>query len=83
MTERPIQKSDRGRISIRFEECKGCGLCMTVCPVHCLICREDLNSQGFAPADYIGHGCTGCGICFYVCPEPGALTVFQLERGRV
>jgi NAD-dependent dihydropyrimidine dehydrogenase PreA subunit len=56
---------------------------MTVCPVHCLICREDLNSQGFAPADYIGHGCTGCGICFYVCPEPGALTVFQLERGRV
>lgn len=75
-----LEQTEQGRIEIRADECKGCGLCISVCPVHCLIVCEGLNTQGYAPARYAGHGCTGCGICFYVCPEPGALTVFRRER---
>lgn len=75
-----LETSDRGRIEVRADQCKGCGLCISVCPVHCLILREELNSQGYQPAGYLGSGCTGCGVCFYVCPEPAALAVYRLER---
>jgi 2-oxoglutarate ferredoxin oxidoreductase subunit delta len=71
-------KADRGRIEIRTDECKGCGLCVVTCPVHCIEIVDALNIQGYNPAHYIGQGCTGCGICFYVCPEPGALTVYTI-----
>lgn len=71
-------KADRGQIEIRVDECKGCGLCVITCPVHCLEISDTLNSMGYNPVQYSGQGCTGCGICFYVCPEPGALTVYTL-----
>ncbi|MCS7026642.1 MAG: 4Fe-4S binding protein [Bryobacteraceae bacterium] len=69
---------DRGKVEIRQEECKGCGLCMEACPPAVLRISESLNSAGYHPAMYVGHGCTGCGICFFVCPEPGAICVFRL-----
>ncbi len=71
-------KPDRGQIEIRVDECKGCGLCVITCPVHCLEISDSLNIMGYNPIHYSGQGCTGCGICFYVCPEPGALTVYTL-----
>jgi NAD-dependent dihydropyrimidine dehydrogenase PreA subunit len=73
------EKEDRGRVDIAAEECKGCGLCITACPVHVLQLAEYLNSRGYHPAFYLGTKCTGCGICFYACPEPGAITVYILE----
>ncbi len=70
---------DRGRVEVREEECKGCGLCIDACPPHVLKLSERLNGRGYHPAVYLGEGCTGCGICFFACPEPGAMTVFRLE----
>ncbi len=77
-----LQKKDRGHIEIAADECKGCGLCILTCPVHCLDVSRELNRQGYTPARYLGHGCTSCGICFYVCPELGALTVFRRKEAR-
>jgi NAD-dependent dihydropyrimidine dehydrogenase PreA subunit len=67
----------RGWVSIHAEECKGCGLCIAVCPAGCLELIEDLNHQGYHPAHYIGDGCRADGLCFYACPEPGAIEVFR------
>ena len=67
----------RGKVVIREEECKGCGLCVESCPPKCLELLPGLNAYGVHPARYTGEGCTGCGICFYCCPEPGALTVYR------
>src|SRR5262245_6022914 len=75
-----LEDIEQGRIEIRADECKGCGLCIHVCPVHCLALQETLNRLGYTAATYLGHGCTGCSICFYVCPEPGVLTVLRQER---
>jgi NAD-dependent dihydropyrimidine dehydrogenase PreA subunit len=77
--EEPV---DRGTIQIADDLCKGCGLCILTCPVHCLTIKLELNQQGYTAAQYVGHGCTGCGVCFYVCPEPGALTVFRRKESR-
>ena len=68
----------RGTVTIRAEECKGCGLCVVSCPPKCLELAPELSAYGVHPARYMGEGCTGCGICFYCCPEPGALTVYRL-----
>jgi NAD-dependent dihydropyrimidine dehydrogenase PreA subunit len=71
-------KQDRGKLVVNENECKGCGLCIEACPVHCIRMSESLNHFGYTTAQYTGSGCTGCGICFMACPEPGALTVWRL-----
>ncbi len=74
------ERQDRGRVEINLDECKGCQLCITVCPANCLEVTSKLNKQGYLPVDYKGSGCTGCGLCYYACPEPGAITVFRLKK---
>jgi len=70
----------RATIFINEEECKGCELCVTACPVDGLSMSTGLNDHGYHPVHYRGDGCTGCGVCFYVCPEPGAITVLKKQR---
>ena len=72
------QKNDRGKLVVNDNECKGCGLCVEACPVHCIGISDHLNHFGYKTAQYEGARCTGCGICFMVCPEPGALSVWRL-----
>lgn len=67
----------RGWVVIDAEECKGCALCIEVCPAGCLSLSNHLNHQGYHPVRYSGEGCRADGLCFYACPEPGAITVFQ------
>lgn len=62
-------------VTIREDECKGCGLCAAVCPPEVLRLSDRLNRVGYHPVSYVGTGCTGCGVCFYSCPEPGALSI--------
>jgi 2-oxoglutarate ferredoxin oxidoreductase subunit delta len=57
--------------------CKGCGLCIDVCPPGVLQQGSQLNHLGFHPAVYMGKWCNACGICFYACPEPGAIVVVK------
>jgi 2-oxoglutarate ferredoxin oxidoreductase subunit delta len=69
--------ASRGSVTVNFEECKGCGLCVESCPPKVLHLGPALNAYGAHPAEYSGENCTGCGICFYCCPEPGAITVYR------
>lgn len=69
--------TSRGWVKINENECKGCGLCVSSCPPHCLELAPELNHFGVHAALYQGQGCTGCGICYYTCPEPGAISVFR------
>jgi len=70
-----VKKSDRGDVIITDYLCKGCSLCIGVCPPKVLVQGKALNRQGYYAVTYTGSGCTGCGICFYICPEPGAITI--------
>jgi acyl-CoA hydrolase/NAD-dependent dihydropyrimidine dehydrogenase PreA subunit len=72
-------RMDRGQVSIAPEICKGCGLCVEACARDLLRLASHLNSFGYHPAEYVGHGCTGCSLCFYACPEPDAITVYKLQ----
>ena len=56
--------------------CKGCGLCVTVCPkkiVH--LSKERLSAKGYYPAEVLNMDeCIGCGMCGIMCPD-SAITV--------
>ncbi len=58
-----------GKIKINTERCKGCGLCVIVCPKECIVISEQSNKKGYFPAKALNKGCTGCGSCALICPE--------------
>ncbi len=68
-------------VRVRDDECKGCAVCVSVCPHGCLAMSGKLNPMGY---EYVrfdeGSCCTACALCFLSCPEPGALTVLAEEE---
>jgi len=58
------------KVRILSEYCKGCGLCVAVCPVKCLRLGEEVTDDGVQPAEAVeGVECTGCAQCYVVCPD--------------
>jgi len=68
-------------IKIDDNICKGCELCISVCPKKILkINKEKLNSKGFCPASITSQElCIECAFCAQMCPET-AIEVFKKER---
>lgn len=69
----------RGRIEINTSRCKGCNLCIMVCPKDIIVAGKDFNSSGYFPAMVIDPDrCTGCSLCAEICPEV-AIEVWREE----
>lgn len=51
--------------------CKGCGLCVEVCPKKIVaLSKEKLNQKGHHPAEIINQDlCIGCAFCAMMCPD--------------
>ncbi len=59
-----------GKVAIEIERCKGCHLCIEVCPKEILVVEERFNQKGYAPVGVQDMDkCTGCGICAEMCPD--------------
>jgi 2-oxoglutarate ferredoxin oxidoreductase subunit delta len=69
-----------GHVVINSEKCKGCELCVSVCPVKILFMNKDeINKKGYHTASISDESkCIGCGNCGVMCPD-GAITVFLLD----
>ena len=57
-----------GTIDIDIHTCKGCYLCVQVCPVNVLEMSKDLNRLGYRYPMLL-DGCTGCEMCAIICPD--------------
>ncbi|MDR2176312.1 MAG: 4Fe-4S binding protein [Synergistaceae bacterium] len=66
----------KGRVAIREEFCKSCGLCIAACPTKVLRISEHINPKGHRPVEQFKEGCTGCALCARVCPDV-ALSVYR------
>ena len=57
---------------LTFEQnkCKGCELCISVCPKHILGLAEAPNVKGYRPAECQDEAnCIGCASCAKICPD--------------
>jgi 2-oxoglutarate ferredoxin oxidoreductase subunit delta len=67
------------RVVIVVERCKGCGLCVAVCPPD-VLALGGLNAHGYPAAVLTDNErCTSCTACALVCPE-SAITVYKARR---
>jgi len=58
-----------GEITIDTERCKGCGLCVEVCPKKSIVISKHSNKSGYFPAEATNIGCIGCALCAIICPD--------------
>ena len=50
--------------------CKGCELCVSVCPKHILELEKSPNIKGYMPAFCTDElSCIGCASCAKICPD--------------
>lgn len=59
------------RVTFREDRCKGCGLCIHVCPKKIIReNRERINAKGYFPAEVVEMDkCIGCAFCATICPD--------------
>ena len=59
------------KVSFRQDRCKGCGLCVSVCPKKIIaIDSAVLNDKGYHLAGVIDMDkCIGCAFCATMCPD--------------
>ena len=57
--------------------CKGCGLCVTVCPKNVLEISEQVSPKGYFPAFQARpEDCIFCALCCVMCPDV-AITITE------
>jgi 2-oxoglutarate ferredoxin oxidoreductase subunit delta len=72
------------RLIIDQERCKGCGLCIAVCPHHVLQFGNQPNRHGqlpVAPSKDREDLCTSCARCARSCPDV-AISVFRPDAPK-
>jgi 2-oxoglutarate ferredoxin oxidoreductase subunit delta len=68
----------RGKVTFNEDICKGCELCVSVCPKKIIsLNKNKINSKGYNPAYVIDQElCIACGNCAIMCPD----SVIKVER---
>ena len=66
---------------IDSERCKGCGLCVTICPKKVLEILDKVNTKGYFPAYQARpEDCIKCAMCCTMCPDM-AITIKEIVEG--
>lgn len=60
-----------GNVKINQDKCKGCSLCVNVCPKKILqLDTNKVNPKGYNPCSCIDtDACIGCAFCATICPD--------------
>lgn len=77
-----LKNNPKGKIIIDHELCKGCGLCIEVCPKKLLsISKKNINSKGYFTVEFKDEDgqCTACTSCAIMCPDI-AIKVYKIKK---
>ena len=68
----------KGKVTFQEDLCKGCGLCVSVCPTKIIsLDKGKINKKGYYPAVVTDmDNCIGCANCAIMCPD----VVITVER---
>lgn len=72
------------RIAIDEERCKGCLLCVQVCPKTIIAASSRFNAKGYKVAEVPEASmaeCTGCASCAKMCPDV-AIKVWRTVKSK-
>ncbi|WP_066175570.1 4Fe-4S dicluster domain-containing protein [Bacillus marinisedimentorum] len=65
-----MKKTRNAFVGIDDGLCKGCGICVSVCPTETLSISNDANAKGYYPAmQHNADACIACNKCATMCPE--------------
>ena len=69
-------------LDIATDRCKGCELCVHICPKHCLALDESVvNALGYHPVRLTdADACTSCALCARICPD-AVFAVYARPKG--
>lgn len=68
------------KVEINIEKCKGCGLCVQICPKHILEFSGKFNSAGYNYVQCIDESkCIVCKSCALMCPDL-VFTLYKEEK---
>lgn len=75
-----IMAKVKGKVTFQEDICKGCGLCVSVCPTNIIFLDKDkINAKGYHPATVVEMDkCIGCASCATMCPD----VVITVEREK-
>ena len=67
------------KLTFRTDNCKGCGLCVDVCPKGVLALAEVvINKKGHHPVTAVKPDlCIACAFCATMCPD----CIIEVEKG--
>ena len=67
----------KAKLTFTDEACKGCFLCVDVCPKKILVLNETrVNQKGYNPVECTDEAaCAACAMCAVICPD----SVIKLE----
>ena len=77
-TKQTAEYKAKHRLAFSEHLCKGCGLCVWICPKKILKLDLDrVNGKGYNPAVCNNiDDCIACGMCAKICPD----SVIMVER---
>ena len=66
----PREEINMKKIIIEENACKGCGLCVSVCPRQLIkLDMSRVNAKGYNPAVFTDKDCASCAFCAAICPD--------------
>lgn len=68
----------RAKVVIKKDRCKGCELCVSVCPKHILAIDDtEVNANGYHAVKITDEDeCIACISCGLMCPD-GAINIYK------
>ena len=73
-----MTQKNKKTVRIKRDRCKGCDLCIHVCPQNILERSKSVSQKGL---HYVvlkdAEKCTGCGMCVLMCPDVAIEMVYS------
>lgn len=58
------------RMTVNPKYCKGCGLCIDICPKKIIRFSVNINEKGYNYAEcFDQEACIACKMCYTICPD--------------